>query len=122
MAETRLHPAELVLPVFVREGIEAPVPISAMPGVVQHSLDSFRAESSDDPFWRGVKRIEPAAEHVEVEFHEPIDPRPLQVGESLVECHLYDEEALEKAEEARQAQPRAEVVSRPSDSRRIRAS
>ena len=44
VAETRLHPAELVLPVFVREGIDAPVPISAMPGVVQHTLDSLGAE------------------------------------------------------------------------------
>ena len=41
VAETRLHPAELVLPVFVREGAGEPVPISAMPGVVQHSLDSL---------------------------------------------------------------------------------
>jgi porphobilinogen synthase len=41
VAETRLHPAELVLPAFVREGIEAPQPISAMPGVVQHTLDSL---------------------------------------------------------------------------------
>ena len=43
VAETRLHPAELVLPVFVREGATEPVPISAMPGVVQHSLDSLVA-------------------------------------------------------------------------------
>ena len=42
VAETRLHPAELVLPMFVREGAGGPVPISSMPGVVQHSLDSFR--------------------------------------------------------------------------------
>src|SRR6476619_5774309 len=41
VAETRLDPAELVLPVFVREGIDAPQPISAMPGVVQHTLDSL---------------------------------------------------------------------------------
>ena len=45
VAETRLHPAELVLPVFVREGIDAPVPISAMPGVVQHTLDSLVEEA-----------------------------------------------------------------------------
>ncbi|MFT4122667.1 MAG: porphobilinogen synthase [Microbacteriaceae bacterium] len=43
VAETRLHPAELVLPVFVAEGIAEPRPISSMPGVVQHSLDSLRA-------------------------------------------------------------------------------
>lgn len=43
VAETRLHPAELILPIFVREGISEPVPISSMPGVVQHSLDSMKA-------------------------------------------------------------------------------
>ena len=43
VAETRLHPAELVLPVFVREGASAPVPVGSMPGVVQHSLDSLVA-------------------------------------------------------------------------------
>ncbi|HAM25909.1 MAG TPA: porphobilinogen synthase [Microbacteriaceae bacterium] len=42
VAETRLHPAELVLPMFVREGVTEPVPISSMPGVVNHSLDSLR--------------------------------------------------------------------------------
>ncbi len=43
-AETRLDPAMLVLPIFVREGADQPVPITSMPGVVQHSLDSLRAE------------------------------------------------------------------------------
>ncbi len=43
VSETRVHPAELILPVFVREGITDPVAISSMPGVVQHSLDSMRA-------------------------------------------------------------------------------
>lgn len=42
VSETRLHPAELILPMFVREGANAPVPIVSMPGVVQHSLDSLR--------------------------------------------------------------------------------
>ncbi|PWD49687.1 porphobilinogen synthase [Serinibacter arcticus] len=40
--ETRLHPRQLVLPMFVREGASEPVPIASMPGVVQHSTDSFR--------------------------------------------------------------------------------
>jgi porphobilinogen synthase len=39
-AETRLHPAGLVLPVFVKQGIADPEPVGAMPGVVQHSLGS----------------------------------------------------------------------------------
>ncbi|MDO7883564.1 porphobilinogen synthase [Antiquaquibacter soli] len=42
VAETRLHPAELVLPMFVREGATEPVPVTSMPAVVQHSLDSLR--------------------------------------------------------------------------------
>jgi len=41
VAQTRLHPAELVLPVFVREGAGQSQPIGSMPGVVQHSLDSL---------------------------------------------------------------------------------
>ncbi len=45
VAETRLHPAELVLPVFVREGITEPHPISSMPGVVQHTLDGLVDEA-----------------------------------------------------------------------------
>ncbi|WP_298227033.1 porphobilinogen synthase [Gryllotalpicola sp.] len=42
VAETRVHAAELILPMFIREGAVEPVPIGSMPGVVQHSLDSFR--------------------------------------------------------------------------------
>ena len=43
VAQTRLHPAELVLPVFVREGATQAQPFTSMPGVVQHSLDSLVA-------------------------------------------------------------------------------
>jgi porphobilinogen synthase len=41
VAETRLHSAGLVLPVFVREGLDSPRPISSLPGVVQHSRASL---------------------------------------------------------------------------------
>lgn len=41
--ETSLQPSQLVLPLFVREGITEPVQIGSMPGVAQHSLDSLRA-------------------------------------------------------------------------------
>ena len=43
VSETRLHPADLVLPLFVREGAAEPVPIASMPGVVQHTLASLPA-------------------------------------------------------------------------------
>jgi len=42
VAETRLAPADLVLPMFVREGLTEPRPISSLPGVVQHTRDSLR--------------------------------------------------------------------------------
>ena len=45
VAETRLHPAQLVLPVFVADGLDEPRPISSLPGVVQHTLDSLAAEA-----------------------------------------------------------------------------
>lgn len=45
--ETRVHPAELVLPAFVREGIDAPVDITSLPGVQQHTMDSLRKLAVD---------------------------------------------------------------------------
>ena len=41
VAEIEVRPADLVLPMFVREGIDEPVPIASMPGVVQHSSESL---------------------------------------------------------------------------------
>ncbi len=40
VAETRVHPRDLVLPVFVAEGLSEPRPIDSMPGVQQHTLES----------------------------------------------------------------------------------
>ncbi|GAA0483831.1 delta-aminolevulinic acid dehydratase [Paractinoplanes deccanensis] len=40
--ETRLSPAELVLPLFLKEGLTEPREISSLPGVVQHSRESLR--------------------------------------------------------------------------------
>ena len=42
VAETRLQPAELILPAFIREGISEPVPLQSMPGVVQHTTDTLK--------------------------------------------------------------------------------
>src|ERR1700681_703163 len=44
VAETRLSIDDLVAPLFVREGIDAPVPIASLPGVVQHTRESLRKE------------------------------------------------------------------------------
>ena len=57
VAETRLHPADLVLPMFVVEGLSEPREISSMPGVYQHSLESLimAAKEAED-----ARRTEPA--------------------------------------------------------------
>ncbi|WEV26178.1 porphobilinogen synthase [Streptomyces sp. 71268] len=47
VAETRLDPAELILPAFVREGVSEPVPIASMPGVVQHTRDTLRKAAAE---------------------------------------------------------------------------
>jgi porphobilinogen synthase len=44
VAETTLTPSDLIAPLFVREGITEPQPIASIPGVVQHTLRSLRAE------------------------------------------------------------------------------
>ncbi|MDQ1582149.1 MAG: porphobilinogen synthase [Microbacteriaceae bacterium] len=46
-AETRLHAADLVLPMFVREGTPEALPIQSMPGIVQHSLDSLKRAAAN---------------------------------------------------------------------------
>lgn len=45
--ETRVAPADLILPVFVREGAAEPIPITSMPGVVQHSRASLMKAVND---------------------------------------------------------------------------
>ncbi|MDG9705960.1 porphobilinogen synthase [Streptomyces sp. DH37] len=47
VAEHRLHPAELILPAFLREGIGEPVEISSMPGVYQHTRESLRKAAAE---------------------------------------------------------------------------
>lgn len=44
VAETTLTASDFVAPLFVREGIDVPVPIESLPGVHQHTLDSLELE------------------------------------------------------------------------------
>ncbi|HWG03219.1 MAG TPA: porphobilinogen synthase [Trebonia sp.] len=47
VAETALRPAELVLPVFIKEGIAEAQKIGSMPGVLQHTRDSLRKTAAE---------------------------------------------------------------------------
>ena len=46
-AETSLQPSDLIAPLFLKEGIDDPAPISAMPGHVQHTLESVVKEGRE---------------------------------------------------------------------------
>jgi porphobilinogen synthase len=47
VAQVSVQPSDLVLPLFVKEGIAGPQPVSSMPGVVQHTRDSLRKAAAD---------------------------------------------------------------------------
>jgi oligopeptide/dipeptide ABC transporter ATP-binding protein len=57
------------------------------------ALQRIRAEAPDEPFWKGVRRLEVAGGRIELEFHEPHDPLLLPAGGVEVACHLYNEPA-----------------------------
>jgi porphobilinogen synthase len=46
-ASTTVRGADLVLPLFVKEGIAEPQPVTSMPGVLQHTRDSLRKAAVD---------------------------------------------------------------------------
>ena len=46
-ANVSVRPSDLILPMFVREGIAEPKPIASMPGVVQHSAESLRKAAQE---------------------------------------------------------------------------
>ena len=42
--ESRLHPDDLIAPLFVKEGAESPIPITSLPGQMQHTRETLRQE------------------------------------------------------------------------------
>ena len=47
VAQTSVQPSDLLLPMFVKEGISEPQPVVSMPGVVQHTRDSLRKAAAE---------------------------------------------------------------------------
>lgn len=75
VAETRLDPAEMVLPIFLVEGAKAPKEISSLPGVFQHSPNSYQ-EAVCAAYEAGVGAIMPFGMplHKDAEGSGAIDP------------------------------------------------
>ena len=47
VAQTSVQPSDLLLPMFIKEGIREPQPVVSMPGVVQHTRDSLRKAAAE---------------------------------------------------------------------------
>jgi hypothetical protein len=44
----------------------------------------------------------PTADGAEIEWHAALEPRPIDLNDVSVECHLYDETSLSEAERRRE--------------------
>ncbi|MGA8986490.1 porphobilinogen synthase [Aeromicrobium sp.] len=76
VAETHVQPSQLVLPMFVREGISEPRPISSMPGVVQHTRESARkAYAEAAALGLGGVMLFGVPEHKDAQGSGALDPR-----------------------------------------------
>jgi porphobilinogen synthase len=45
--ETDVRPSDLIAPLFVKEPIDEPAPITSMPGQMQHTIESLRKEAAE---------------------------------------------------------------------------
>jgi oligopeptide/dipeptide ABC transporter ATP-binding protein len=80
------------------EDLDVPATHMRLPGLEAEAvLERARESDPAEPFWTGVSRIASVDGHVEIDWHEPVEPRLLPAGPVEVECHLYDEEALAEA-------------------------
>lgn len=65
-AETHLRPVDFILPMFIADGLDEPNPISAMPGVSQHTFDSL-TRAAEQALEQGVRCVDlfgvPLPEH-----------------------------------------------------------
>jgi peptide/nickel transport system ATP-binding protein len=76
--------------------VRLPSPRGRRPEEVVALLERIRAEDPEEPFWRGVERLEASDTHVSLDFHEPREPRLEPVGDAEVSCHLYDASAASR--------------------------
>jgi peptide/nickel transport system ATP-binding protein len=77
--------------------VRLPAPRGRGAGEVLALLERIREEMPDEPFWRGVRRLEAVGGHVELDFHEPQTPRLVRDGRVDVECHLFGDHGMSTA-------------------------
>ncbi len=57
VAETHVTPSDLILPVFVKEGLEKPEPIPSMPGIYRYPVSEHLVKHVQEALDLGVKAI-----------------------------------------------------------------
>ncbi|HKC77176.1 MAG TPA: ABC transporter ATP-binding protein, partial [Gaiellaceae bacterium] len=70
--------------------VRLPAPRGRKPADIVALLERIRREEPDEPFWRGIERLEAADTQLKLDFHMPKEPQLERVGEVEVSCHLYD--------------------------------
>jgi hypothetical protein len=87
VADVHVAPSDLVLPVFVKEGIAEPSAISSMPGVVQHTKDTLRGAAAEAVAARaaenGLLLLTCGIHHQVIRWIPPIDVTVAEVEEAL---------------------------------------
>jgi peptide/nickel transport system ATP-binding protein len=53
-------------------------------------LERIASEAPNEPFWKGVRRLEAVGGRLELDFHEPHDPKLDRSGDVEVACHLFN--------------------------------
>jgi oligopeptide/dipeptide ABC transporter ATP-binding protein len=64
-------------------------------------IERLRTDAPDDPFWKGVADIGERDGAASIRFRDGLEPRDVESGNSRLQCHLYDPEALAAAEAVR---------------------
>jgi peptide/nickel transport system ATP-binding protein len=65
-------------------------PRGRQPAELVALLNRIRAEDPEEPFWRGIERLEADGTRLRLDFHAPVEPQLEPAGEVDVACHLYD--------------------------------
>jgi peptide/nickel transport system ATP-binding protein len=69
--------------------VRLPAPRGRQPEEIVALLERIRAEDPEEPFWRGVERLEVDGMRMRLDFHVPSEPQLEPAGEVDVSCHLY---------------------------------
>jgi oligopeptide/dipeptide ABC transporter ATP-binding protein len=70
--------------------VRFPAPRGRQPAEIVAFLERIRAEDPEEPFWRGIERLEADDTRLKLDFHLPREPQLERVGDVDVSCHLYD--------------------------------